>query len=351
MGGCRGGNETVSSADMAVLFAELDTRPLVKAVNASLAYYQSLPPEQQFSLCGADISAAEQIESLELFLNIAVQAETAAAFRQQITAHFSFCREPAGKEMLITGYYEPVFSGSLEKKEPYLYPLYGVPADLNDHSPYWTRAEIEKNHYLDGHELVYLKDRLDVFFLHIQGSGKVRLPDGSVRLLRYAANNGHPYRSIGKLLVEQGKLSREAVDLPAITAYLRNHPQELEEILHHNERFIFFRMMDKEAKVDSQPPGSMGQPLTPGYSIALDQDYFATGSLALLITEQPVFGAGNTEPRWQPLCRFVLNQDSGSAIKGTDRVDLFLGSGPEAAKTAGIMKQAGKLYFLHREKK
>ncbi len=353
LGGYRGRYEPVRPPGLPVLFDQLQTAPLVKAVNASLAYYQALPREQQFRICGTMLSAAEQIESLKLFRDITEQAAGPADFWQQVTAQFSFCREPAAGEMLITGYFEPVFPGSLKKKEPYIYPLYGLPPDLDkrkNNSPYWTRAEIEKNDYLAGSELVYLADPLSAFLLHVQGSGKVRLPDGSVRLLRYAGNNGRPYRSIGKLLIDQGKLSREAVDLPAITAYLQNHPQEIEEILHYNQRFIFFRMMPKEAADDSSPPGSMGQPLTPGYSIALDQDCFATGTPALLVTEQPIFNEKGVVTGWQPLCRFVFNQDSGSAIKGKTRADLFLGSGPEAAAAAGIMKQPGKLYFLYRRK-
>lgn len=351
-GCCRHINETPSSAELNILFADPPGAPLLKAVNSSLAYYRSLPAKQRFTLCGDDVFAAEQIETLELFQDIVVQAKNADDFRHRIMARFSFCREPCSEEMLITGYYEPVFSGSLEKKAPYLYPLYSLPTELkeaNGDRPYWARAEIETNNYSAGNELIYLADPLDAFLLHVQGSGRIRLPDGSIRLLRYAGNNGHPYRSIGKFLLEQGKLAEDNVDLPAIKTYLRNHPEELTEVLHHNERFIFFRMMKKEAS-DPQPPGSMGQPLTPGYSIALDQDYFATGALGLLITEQPVFAQKSAKPKWQPLCRFVFNQDSGSAIKGRNRADMFLGSGPYAEITAGIMKQPGKLYFLIRRK-
>lgn len=362
--GCRGGDRGVSPADLELLFAELETGPLVQATNASLAYFRILPPEQRFTICGATVSAAEQLEALELFRDIAGQAGNKSAFRRRIMENFSFCRERENGEMLVTGYYEPVFSGSLEKKAPYLYPIYGLPPDLvaggedgktvgrlaaGKFVPYWTRAEIEENNYLAGSELVFLANPLDAFLIQVQGSGQVRLPDGSVRLLRYGGNNGRPYRSIGKVLVEQGKLSGEDVDLPAIKAYLEGHPREMPEILRRNERFIFFRMMDEKTPAHAQPPGSMGQPLTPGHSIALDQNCYATGALALLVTEQPVFGVKGAVKKWRRISRFVFNQDSGSAIKGRGRIDLFLGSGLRAEKTAGIMKQPGTLYFLRRK--
>ena len=335
---------------------------LEKAVQASLTYYHRLPAERKFQVCNKTLTAVDQIQALENFLTVVRRSQTPAELWLKVTEQFDFCR-PGDTEMLVTGYYEPIFNGSLQKKAKYSYPLYSLPPDLivrrqdgkkrvgrlenGSFVPYFRRQEIEKKNLLAGLELVYLSDPFQVFLLHIQGSGRIRLEDGTTRLVRYGGSNGRQYTSIGKVLVDRGKVSLADIDMEAIRRYLRQHPEEMEEILHKNDRFIFFSMSKADEKsAASAPPGSLGRPLTPGHSIALDQLCYPAGALAFLVTDYPLVDEKGGVKGWTDLARFVLNQDSGSAIKGLRRVDLFLGSGVEAGFAAGMMKQSGRLYFL-----
>jgi len=262
-------------------------------------------------------------------------------------------------EMLFTGYYEPLLHGSLEKSPPYIYPIYNVPDDLvvlkglNGNNqigryvdgdvflPYYSRQEIEETDVLQGHEIVYLKDRFDAFLLHVQGSGRIQLKDGTVRSIQYRGNNGFPYASIGKYLVDTEKIQLKDVDIPAIRNYLNNHPHELKQILYHNPRYIFFGWGKTKGAV-----GSSGCQLTPGRSIAIDPQLLPDGAIGYLVTRVPRVNENGEITSWKIFHRFVLPQDTGSAIKGTGRVDIFWGSDHRAEKIAGVMKEKGKLYFL-----
>ena len=282
----------MTKADNLPGMTDFSLSSLEQAVQASLTYYQRLPAERKFQVCGRILTAADQIRVLENFLAIARASRTPAEFWPRVTRQFDFCR-PAGAEMLVTAYYEPVFNGSLHKSDKYSYPLYSLPSDLvvrrRDGKkrvgrqenglfvPYWSRKEIERGNLLAGLELVYLSDPFEVFLLHIQGSGRIRLEDGATRLVRYAGNNGRKYTSIGKVLADRGRLALKEIDMKAIRRYLNRHPDEMEEILHANERFIFFTMSGPDEKTTAAPPGSIGQPLTPGYSIALDQHAIQPG--------------------------------------------------------------------------
>jgi membrane-bound lytic murein transglycosylase A len=207
--------------------------------------------------------------------------------------------------------------------------------------PYWTRKEIEEESFAAGSELVYLKDPVEAFILHVQGSGKIQLRDGSIRSIHYAASNGLEYFSIGKLLVDQGKISLEEASIPTIRAYLTAHPEKQNEILHHNKRFIFYQWAPP-----GNPVGSIGEPLVPGRSIAIDPAVLPHQTFAFLISTKPVLDADGNIIKWIPMRRFVFPQDTGSAIKGTGRADLYLGNGDYAKIAAGNMKEKGALYFL-----
>jgi len=183
--------------------------------------------------------------------------------------------------------------------------------------------------------------------LHVQGSGRIKLPDGSVKMIRYAANNGLPYRSIGKLLVERGMMPLEEVSMPRIVAYLRAHPEERQEILNYNERYIFFRWArPDEGEEAEEPVGSMGEPLTAGRSVALDPMCYPPGAVGFLLTRQPRFDQRGRLFSWVSLHRLVFAQDSGGAIKGPGRLDMFYGNGPFAEKAAGVMRQEGSFLLL-----
>ncbi len=302
------------------------------------------------------------ITSCQYFIHL-VETTPTAFLPQKIIENFNIYqaggRKKARKgEMLVTGYYEPLLTGSLTRKAPFLYPLYSVPEDLvtkeqngkkrilrktasGNLLPYWSREEIEENKPLKGYELVFLKDPFDAFSLHVQGSGKILLQNGTLRSIRYAGSNGHQYHSIGKLLVDRGIMKREDVTMPKIRQYLVDHPEQLKDILYHNKRYIFFSW----ANTNIPPAGSTGATLTPTRSIAIDPKTLPTGAIAYLTTRYPTIENGKITS-WQPFRRFVLPQDSGSAIKGAGRVDIFWGNGTEAKAIAGSMKEKGKLFFL-----
>lgn len=349
---------------------DFDRDSLIRALSGSIRYLQGLRSPQEYPLCGQTYTAAEIADSLGHFLDLLQTAGgVTAEFARAVDQDFEICQAAgsySGNRVLVTGYYEPLFQARLEREPPYLYPLYGRPPDLvvsppgsdggermigrmnnGDLVPYWSRAEIENTGMLAGHELVYLADPLEAFILHIQGSGRVVLADGTMRRVQFAARNGRPYRSIGRFLVEQGRMRLEEVDLPRILAYLKSHPKEMTSILHHNESYIFFRWGEEN---DGGPLGSIGLSLTPGRSVALDPGCFPPGGLGYLETRKPRLAADGRINGWEPMKRFVVNQDSGSAIKGPGRVDFFWGTGTYAEAAAGAMKQQGRLFLLIRKK-
>ena len=347
---------------------DLAYESLVPAIDRSVHYLRQLPGDKAFLLCGEEYSVSWLIESLLAFKRIIEEKPSAKALTAILKKEFTLCQATgrgSDHKMFLTGYFEPLFKASLVKTAIYHYPLYRKPPDLvsipggkggekktgrmenGSLVPYPTRAEIEKGRLLAGQELAYLADPVDAFVLHIQGSGQIQLADGSLRRVQFAAKNGHEYRSIGRLLVEKGVMRKEEATMPRIVRYLKEHPEEQEGILHHNDSFVFFRWGDDGAV---GPLGCLGEPLTPGRSVALDQDCFPPGGLAFLTTRKPRVNAAGEIIGWEPLGRFVVNQDSGSAITGAGRLDLFWGGGRYAEVAAGNMKHPGTLYFLVKKK-
>lgn len=345
---------------------DMDDKSLIIAATRHLDYLKTLPPDTITRL-GQDFCSKDcLLESMETFLDILKQKpspeEFAHAVRENFILYQASGRDKGKKgEMLITGYYEPLLEGSLTRKDPFIHPLYTAPDSLLTYRdpatgtkttgredtargkvPFWTRAEIEEGNLLAGSELVYLKDPVDAFILHVQGSGKVRLRDGSQRAIQFEATNGREYKSIGKLLVDENKMSREEATMPTIRHYLQQNPDEQKRILHHNPRFVFFQWNKKK----ESPTGSIGLPLTAGRSIAVDPASLPTGVMAYLISQKPVLDKKGQLLRWETMQRFVLPQDTGAAIKGAGRADLFWGNGHYAETAAGNMKEQGQLYFL-----
>lgn len=257
---------------------------------------------------------------------------------------------------LFTGYYEAELRGALAPDETYRAPIYAKPASLisarlsnfradlsgqifgrvesDSLVPYFTRDEIDDG-AIGGQslELLWADDPVDVFFLHVQGSGQVTLPDGTVRRVGFAASNGHTFYPIGRALLDEGKVSRDNASMQAMRAWLRAHPQEADEIMRRNARYIFFRWIDGDG-----PIGSQGVALTPGRSLAVDPAFLSLGLPIFLDTTWP----GSS----RPLRRLMIAQDTGSAIKGPLRGDFFWGAGEDALAEAGRMKQKGVLYIL-----
>ena len=260
---------------------------------------------------------------------------------------------------MITGYYEPLLQGSRTRSKGFEQAVRGVPDDLltidlsavfpelkdkrvrgrlegNKVVPYWSRAEIAaRGEKLPGKPLLYVDDAVELFFLQVQGSGRVRLADGSVVRLNYADQNGHPYQSIGRVLVERGELKLEEASMQGIQAWARANPARLDGLLNANPSYVFFREM---ANSQGGPIGALGVPLTAERSIAIDPRSVPLGSPVFLATTQP-----NSVV---PMNRLVMAQDTGGAIKGAVRADFFWGFGKEAGERAGRMKQSGRLWVL-----
>jgi membrane-bound lytic murein transglycosylase A len=261
---------------------------------------------------------------------------------------------------LITGYYEPLLFGSTEPDSRFRYPLYQQPdslltIDLGDlypelknkrvrglvagHKviPFYSREQIESDRQLlAGNELVWIDDRDAVFFLHIQGSGRIQLRDGSVIGAGYSDQNGHPYVAIGRLLLERGELDRDEISLFTIRQWLRDNPGEAELLLNQNPSYVFFELRED---VGEGPVGSLNVPLTPQRSIAIDPKTVPLGTPVWLQTNIP----GAVDLAYN---RLVIAQDTGGAIKGPLRADLFWGHGQEAENNAGIMKERGSMLVL-----
>jgi membrane-bound lytic murein transglycosylase A len=368
---CWGGSFTLAAQPAIAISPpiedDLDRASLVTALTRSLNYLQSLPPTTRFSIDRTDVSVALLIDSAhhlrELFLGPLEGESLIRRINQDFNRHQHFPdSDHPQQRLLVTGYYQPVFSGSLRRQAPYLHPLYRRPADLivrkeaNRESrigrlsqgrflPYWTRREIEQDNLLNGGELVWLTDPFDAFTLHVQGSGIIRLTDGTVRGVRFAQKNGHPYTSVGKYLVDTGRMQLAEVTMDSIRAFLDDHPQERQQILHQNDSFIFFDWSPSGPAI-----GSINQELTPGRSVAADHRCYPPGSILLLKSRRPVMANGEVVG-WKAIQRLVTVQDTGSAIKGPGRIDIFWGSGEQAGMEAGQMKEKGEvMLLLHKER-
>jgi len=264
-----------------------------------------------------------------------------------------------GREGVVTGYYEPFLHGSRQKAAPYLQPIYGVPddlltVDLSDVYPdlkgmrlrgrlvgrrvvpYASRAEMAAETDARAGQVLYWTDNaVDLFFMQIQGSGRLQLDDGSVVRLSYADQNGYPYKSVGKWLVDHGEMTIDQASLQAIRSWAEANPQRLQELLNVNPSVVFFREVPLSG---DGPPGALGVTLTPGRSIAVDAKTIPLGAPVWLATTYPQSD--------QPLARLMLAQDTGGAIRGPVRADFYWGSGPDAGQQAGRMRQPGRMWVL-----
>ncbi|MGI9414112.1 MAG: murein transglycosylase A [Hyphomicrobiales bacterium] len=284
------------------------------------------------------------------------------AARQFFESHFDPVAVIAdgSAQGLFTGYFEPEYDGSLQPSGKYRVPLYKRPAELvrfhggsgtgpaygrkvgGKARPYFSRREIESGALRGrGLELVYLSSPVDAFFIHVQGSGRVRLPDGGVIRVGFAAKSGHPYTAVGKVLIDMGVLRREDVSMQSIRAWLEANPDKAQAVIWRNQSFIFFRRL-AGGDPDLGPPGAAGVSLTPGRSLAVDPRHYSYGVPLWLETTLPIDDSGETVP----YRRLMVAQDTGSAIKGAIRGDVFVGTGSDAGAVAGRMKQKGRLVAL-----
>jgi membrane-bound lytic murein transglycosylase A len=356
-------------ADRIPVFADdMDLVSLEIAIEKSLQYLNRAAGSGPYRVDDTVVTVQEIKDSLISLREILRRNESQEARQTLIRETFDVYQSTGldGKNTVkFTGYFEPIMNGSLKRTDQFRYPLYRTPKDAvvvnlgkygdrfpneqlvgriknGELIPYYTRSEIEDLGALAGRnlELAWVDDRIALFFLHIQGSGKLRLPSGKLYQVGYALKNGRPFQSLGSFLVDTGKITPQQLSYQSIKRYLREHPEAVPELLGHNESYVFFR------EVGEGPVGALGEILTPGRSIATDPSVFPRGALAFMRARKPILDKEGNAEGWIPFTRFVVSQDVGGAIKGAGRVDLFCGSGDEAEMLAGSLAEQGELFFL-----
>jgi membrane-bound lytic murein transglycosylase A len=345
---------------------DLSKESLRLAIQRSLDFLGKLPPDRVVADQPRSFTAKEIKESLVSFLELLDLWDRPDILSEAVRSRFDFFPPfDQPNEVLFTGYYQPMIDGSLTQSDIFRFPVYGKPRDLvqgelvtlaperrvekivvrldqDRFVPYFSRYEIDRLGALKGkgYEIAWVKDPVDLFFLHIQGSGVLKLQDGRLIPLNYAASNGRSYRSIGRVLIDSGKISERELSMQRLRRYLMEHPEERDSLLAQNESYVFFRF------VQEGPLGNLEVPLTIGRSMATDPQFFPKGALAFVTAHLPVLDSSGMLIGWQPFSRFVLSQDAGSAIRGAYRADIYFGSGEYAGAAAGYMKSVGRLFLL-----
>lgn len=361
--GCSGGPEVTQKDETQsieptpkksakILFANLPRTYLLKSDFEKLPNWQK---ENYISALNSFINSCQSSKTQEIYKDLckkAKDAQNAKEFLQQEFKPYEINTKDGDDEGLLTGYYEPHINASLTKKGKYQYPIYATPEDLitvdlssiypslkhyrlrgrvegNKLIPYYTRKETKSKH-IKADVICYCDSKLDRFFLEVQGSGKVKLDTGETMYIGYDNQNGHRYRAIGRYLVAKKALKLEDVSLQSIKKWLMQNPDKIDEVLNYNKSVVYFR------KEDDAASGSLGIKLTPKRSIAVDRRYIPLGSMLYL----------NAELDDNNISKVVLAQDTGGAIKGAIRADIFLGDTKEAESLAGELKAPLKLWIL-----
>lgn len=334
-----------------------DRQALMTALDQSLLYLAT--PEaarvyQQYAIPEFTLSRVRR--SLERFRQLLLSARSAAELQAAVLEEFDLYQSIGSDgrgTVSFTGYFQPLYRASRTPTSEYRYPLYRLPPQLDQwQSPHPTRLQLEGEDGLQGDrgllqglELVWLRDRLEAYLVQVQGSAQLQLTDGSIVSVGYAGRTDYPYTSIGRELVNDGKIPEAELSLPRVMQHFQVRPQDLDLYLPRNDRFIFF-----EETTGSAALGSLGVPVTPERSIATDKSLMPPGALALIQTQIPYPNPDATPPD-PPLVsrlvsRYVLDQDTGGAIQGAGRVDIFMGSGELAGDRAGLINHPGQLYYL-----
>ncbi|BAY75059.1 MltA domain-containing protein [Nostoc linckia NIES-25] len=336
-----------------VIYGEIpDKKALLQAIDRSLQYLQTTSAAtayQNYQVSG--INRDRVFKSLQRFREIVLKTNSPTELHQAIEKEFVYYQS-VGKDnkgdVLFTAYYEPLYAASRVPTAEYRYPVYRLPPDFNSWSkPHPTRLQLEgadglqaAKGKLRGLELFWFRDRLEPYMVQIQGSAKLQLTDGTQTSIGYAGNTAYNYKSIGRELVNDGKLPQEGVTMPMILDYFQKHPQELNIYIPRDRSFVFFQENHGEPA-----QGSINVPLTAERSIATDKSLMPPGALALIRAAIPLVNStGKMEERI--ISRYVLDQDTGGAIKGAGRVDYFLGTGKIAGDRAGVTVSNGQLFYL-----
>lgn len=349
---CDNDNKPVETTHPAATYAPATWDDLPKVSDGDLqagfaAWRSACQRLAKDAIWGATCAAAQTVDTSPAAIRTFLQAQLQV---------YGLRSAEKGEHGLITGYYEPVYPGSLKADAQHPVPVYGIPADMISVQldslypelkgkrlrgrldgqvlrPYDDAATIQRQG-IDAPVVAWMRDPMDLQFLQIQGSGRLQLDNGRQLRVGYADQNGHPYRPVGRWLVEQGLLKKEEVSMGRIRDWAVANPQRVPELLASNPSYVFFSLRPDS---NEGPRGSLNVPLTAGYSVAIDRKVIPLGSLLWLST---------TRPDGSPVVRPVAAQDTGGAIAGEVRADLFWGTGPEAGELAGNMKQEGQVWLL-----
>ncbi|MDZ8086482.1 MAG: murein transglycosylase A [Nostoc sp. DedQUE12b] len=329
--------------DRKALLTSIDNSLVYLAKKEAIAAYQNYPMKE--------ITLDRVRRSLLRFRQLVVSSKSPAQLQAAVRREFVFYQSVGndGKGTVkFTAYYEPVYTASRVRTATYKYPLYRLPPDFSQWpKPHPKRIDLEGKDGLQGNksklrglELLWFRDRLDAYMVHIQGSAQIKLTNGKKTSIGYAGGTDYPWTSIGKELAKDGKLPLEGLTMPRLISYFRQKPKELNNYLPRWERFIFFQ------ETSGRPAtGSIHVPVTAERSIATDKSLMPPGALALIYNSFPYPASGGKLER-RTVSRFVLDQDTGSAIKVPGRVDYFMGSGKLAGDRAGVTGGNGSLYYL-----
>jgi len=344
----------------------MDAPSLLEAARRTGEYLSKLDQSATFLFGRREVSVADLAASVSRLAEIFENEDDPVKRTRTIRREFDLYRAAgdAAGSTLVTGYYQPLLRGSRTPDDVYIWPIYRRPGDivsvdLGQFSdalkgkriagrvdggrlvPYYDREHIDGANELEGRglEIAWVDDPVDLFFLHVQGSGIVRFEDGTEIFVNYAGANGREYSSIGRLLIDEGEIAKEDMSLQAIREWFARRPDQIERVLYSNPSYVFFREME------DGPFGATGVKLVPGRSAAFDPSCFPRGGLAHITVELPVIEQGRVTG-WRKTGRFVFSHDTGGAIKGAGRMDLFFGAGRDAETAAGVMKNPGELTFL-----
>jgi membrane-bound lytic murein transglycosylase A len=351
---------------------DMDLDSLREALDRNLQYLSKLNPDHSFIYGPHRYTCRQVMESQTAFLEMIRTVSGPKELNERVRKEF-LVYKAAGRDgqVLFTGYFEPILQARSRPDNSFMYPIYRKPDDLikidlslfseefkgkniiaridgKSVIPYYSRQQIAQGRALEGRglELAWLKDPVDVAFLQIQGSGRLDLGDGRATRVGYSERNGLPYRSIGRYLMDRGLIAREDMSMQAIRRILAERPEMVEEVLNYNPSYVFFRDLGEGPAL-----GSINTPITPGRTLALDSRLFPAAAIGWIKTQKPRVNDRGEIRSWEVFSRFVMNQDTGGAIKGPGRADLFWGSGSYAELAAGHMRHEGELYILMKKPK
>jgi membrane-bound lytic murein transglycosylase A len=345
--------EDISCLDQAIYNEKndeiADKKALLQSIDYSLQYLQT--ERAIIAYKKSEVTRERVYNSLQRFRQLLISTKSPQALQAAIEKEFVFYQS-VGRDnkgtVLFTAYYEPLYLASRQPTKEFRYPAYRSPADLESWAkPHPSRSQLEgvdglqgSKGKLKGLELFWFKDRLEPYMIQIQGSAKLKLTDGTQTTIGYAGNTAYNYRSLGRSLVDDGKFPLEGLNMPIILDYFRKHPQDLNIYIPRDQSFVFFQ------ETHGKPAqGSISVPLTPERSIATDKSLMPAGALALIRAPFPYINKSNKIEN-RLVSRYVLDQDTGGAIKGAGRVDYFLGTGEAAGERAGVTVSNGQLFYL-----